>query len=96
MSFIIWDNHHDCETSLNDINLAYGCPYVLPNGYRMDEWDILTKSDTSNEWGFFAPEYRPGMSVDYLRGLLVQPFLEMDERPVDWLPEDDQGGDERR
>jgi len=86
MSFLTWNNQSDARTSLNSVNTEYGCPYVLRNGYRMDQWDFDTKSDARNEWGWFGPEERPGHTEEDLDSKLVPGYTKSPNRPDDWVP----------
>jgi len=92
MSFVKWNDKNKCTDSLTAINglNGYGCPYVLLNGYRMDQWDVMTESFAAGEWGFFAPEDRPGKSKEDLMDLLEPTFTMTDEQPEDWVSEEDE------
>lgn len=89
MSFLTWDNERDCTDSLKALNTEYGCPYILENGYRMDEWDFLTKSDASENWGFFSPQSRSEKTVDNLRTGLISGYTEYDDKPLGWVTDRD-------
>lgn len=92
MSFMIWDNQGQAVSTLQKMNNGYGCPYELSNGYKMDSWDVVSKSDVSNNWGFMSPEDRPGseeegvLAEDLMEDVDGSPNME-DERPSDWMPE---------
>jgi len=88
MSFLIWNNQQDTEDSMDMVNSYYIIVPSIPGDYRMDMWDILSKSNVSNEWGFFAAEDRPGLPyADLMREQLVGDFEEVNERPDDWIAE---------
>jgi len=91
MSFLVWNNQGDAEDSLTAINTLYGCPYLAENGYRMDRWDFVVKSNTTNDHGFYKPEERLGMKMDDLMVSITPGFIEHEERPEDFkLEEDDE------
>ena len=90
MSFLVWNNQQDAEDSLNELNNLYGCPYVLENGYRMDRWDSNTKSDVSEEWGFYSPEIRPGKALGMLMKSLAPGYIANEKRPDNWVPDEEE------
>ena len=92
MSFLVWNNKGDAEISLTAINFAYGCPYVAENGYRMDRWDFVKKSNTTNHHGFYKPEERLGMKMDDLTRVFHPGFIKYDKMPEDFKPEEDNEG----
>jgi len=89
MSFLVWNNKKKGDDSLAAINDMYGCPYRAENGYRMDTWDIVIKSNTGNDHGFFKPEERLGMGMDDLMPGLMPGYVEHAKKPVDFFPPDD-------
>jgi len=88
MSFLFWNNQKDANDSLFDINSEYGCPYLEENGYKMDEWDIVTKSNAINQWGFFKPETRLGKDSSIFVSKFKPGHTEIENRPNDWYPDD--------
>jgi len=88
MSFLVWNNQGDAEISLTAIDFTYGCPHLAKNGYRMDRWDFVVKSNTTNDHGFYKPEERLGMEMDDLMPVLMPGYTEHEEMPEDFKPED--------
>lgn len=62
----------------------YGCPVLLENGYRMDQWDLFTKAEARNEWGFYSPESRLDKNEEELRSKLTPGYSESSKKPDDW------------
>ncbi len=91
--FLVWNNPNLAETSLAAVNAVYGCPYVAENGYRMDRWDTVTQSNDGNQWGFSWGFSKPvshlGKLEQDLRASLVPGFIEHDEKPDEFKPEDE-------
>jgi len=92
MSFLVWENESDCKTSLDKINHEYGFPYVLSNGYSAAEWDVMTKSDAEEKWGFYAPETRLRKNGDIVTEEFLMTQLEgsfeQGDRLDDWISVD--------
>lgn len=89
MTFLIWNNQKDAEDSLSAVNDEYGCPVLLKGGYRMDQWDLFTKSDARNEWGFYDPKAALGKTEEELRSKLKPGYSENSKRPDDWKSDDE-------
>ncbi len=94
MSFVRWNNQNKCTNSLAAVNDEYGCPYELLNGYKMTLWDVMTESLAGGEWGFFAPESRPGKSEEDLMDTLDPSYTMTDEQPDGWTPEGEEEDEE--
>jgi len=90
MAFLVWDNQQDADESLEAIKLMYGLPFVAPNGYRMDQWDVVRESKTTTNAGFFKPEERLGKGMVELMGALIEPFDEEDTMPEEFEPEEEE------
>ena len=86
--FLVWPNDDDAKDSLIAVNAMYGCPLLLGNGYRMDRWDTVGESETSNNAGFYKPEERMGKEMDDLMDVLEPGFIEYEEKPIDFFPEE--------
>lgn len=82
--FLTWDNQADAETSIAAVDTVYGCAYTAENGYIMNTWATVTKSDAENKWGFTKPEARLGKTEAELEAVLVVGYTELDSRPEDW------------
>ena len=80
MKFLIWQNEQDAIDSLASVNDALGCPYVSDNGYIMDSWGIVTKSESKLEWRFFSAQ------EEYMEDLVGE-FDVVDNPPDGWFPE---------
>jgi len=80
-----WGNQRDAQISLESVDTALGCPFVLPNGYFMDEWAFLTKSAAEDRWGFARAEARPGRTREDLESGLEPGRTLRDKRPDDWI-----------
>lgn len=91
MGFLTWNNETDANDSIAAVNAAYGCPYVLENGYRMDQWALSTKSDAENKWGFSEPEVRPGKAMGLLNAALKGGNSRSDKRPDNWIAGENKG-----
>ncbi len=89
MTFNTWNNRADAQTSLDEINKAYGCPYKATNGYVMDEWDFVTKSDAGDVWGFSRAEARLDKAVEELEAVLVVGSTELAKKPSNWIAEEE-------
>lgn len=89
MAFLTWRDEQLAEDSLAAINTAYGCPYVAENGYRMDRWDFVIPSNDNTDYGFYKPEERLDQTMDALMPVLMQGFIEHDEMPEDFKPEEE-------
>lgn len=93
MKFLMWDNQASAEAAIFKVNSNYGCPYVDPNGYRMDIWSDVTESANRQNWGFFKPQIRDGRNgvegplriVDNLMSGMNPGYIEMDKRPDNWV-----------
>jgi len=85
MIFLGWENEKYAEDSLAAINVAYGCPYVAENGYRMDRWADIKKVKLDNYYGFAMPEARLGQGMDVLMAVLVPGFTEKPYDPEDFF-----------
>lgn len=83
-----WDNQRDAQDSLDAIHSKLGCPILLVNGYRMDEWDFVTKSAVQDRWGFVRVRARPGTTVAFLESGLKSGRVLRNKRPDDWYPEE--------
>lgn len=70
------------------VDAVYGCPYTAANGYRMDCWDNLVSSRDGNQWGFFKPEARLGKEMPDLMDALVSGYVESEEKPPEFYPEE--------
>ena len=92
MTFLVWNNKQDADDSLNAINGMYGLPFEAGNGYKMDLWDSVIESNTGTDYGFYKPEERLDMGMDDLMPALVFGFTEHEEKPEDFIPEDDEQG----
>lgn len=88
MDFLMWDNQADADESLAAVNVVYGCTYEDNKGYRMTTWDVVTKSDAEEKWGFAKPVARIGKLEEELIRALVSGYTEVEKRPSDWLAED--------
>jgi len=88
MTFLTCNNQKDAQTLLDDINAAYGCPYKAVNGYVMDAWDFVTKSDADDIWGFAKPEARLGKTSEELEAVLTSGYTEHDNKPLGWFNEE--------
>lgn len=88
MTFLVWDNQTNANTSLANINNAYGLPYKAENGYRMDTWDVVMESVNENAWGFFKPEELLSMEMDDLMSNLIAGYNELDDRPANFFLDD--------
>jgi len=86
VAFLVWNNQQDAEDSLAAINEMYGCPYVSENGYRMDQWDVVQKSLTTSDCGFYKPEERLGHTMSELMPALIDGFVEHNEIPGEFVP----------
>jgi len=89
MTFLIWsddDAQTDANASLANLNTEYGCPYEDENGYKMNEWCIVTNSDSEeDDYGFYAPEERLGKTQTVLDACLVGDYTEVANIPSDWV-----------
>jgi len=90
MTFLVWDNQKDTEDSLTAVNAMYGCPYRAENGYRMDMWDFVVKSNIDDVYGFFKPEERLSKEMDDLMPALLPGYTEYRELPEEFKSEDDE------
>lgn len=86
-SFLSWDNQADADNSLVAVEALYVLPYSERNGYFMDRWAVVTKSDVANIWGFYKPENRLGKTVSVLMDRIIGDYTEQSERPNDWVTE---------
>jgi len=89
--FLSWDNEADADNSLVAINATYGCPYVAANGYRMDRWDFVAESNTSEHWGIHEPQARLDKEVDDLMDVLMPGYEEHEEKPDEFYPPEEEG-----
>ncbi len=90
MSFLTWDNQEDAEACLDAVNATYGCPHVADNGYRMDQWAFVSKSNVTEHHGFVKPKEHLGMKMTDLMPVLVPGFVEHEVKPDDFnSPEDE-------
>lgn len=90
MAFLVWDNEDDAKDSLAAINAMYGLPFEAPNGYRMDQWDVIKESGTTTNAGFYKPEERLNMTMDDLMPALMPGFTEHEELPEEFVPEEEE------
>ena len=93
MSFLVWNNQQDAEDSLVALNSMYGCPYLAENGYRMDQWDIVKDSETTDNHGFTKPQERLGKEMIDLMASLVPGFIEYEEMPEEFELEEEEDED---
>ena len=84
MTFLVWDNLADAEVSLSGINELYGLPFKAANGYKMNQWDFVYIG-IGNDFGFFKPEDRLGILVDFLMASLVGVFVEHETPPPEFI-----------
>jgi len=89
MTFLTWNNQADADASLAAVNASYGCKYTASNGYVMEVWDSVTKSDAEEKWGFAKPEARLQKTIEELEATLVAGYTELSERPSNWIPEEE-------
>ena len=89
MTFLTWNNQADSDTSLAAANALYGCKYTASNGYVMDTWDNVTKSNVEEKWGFAKPAARLGRTLEELEAALVSGYTELDNKPLNWIPEEE-------
>jgi hypothetical protein len=87
--FLSWNNETDANSSLSLINIIYGCPYE-EGGYTMFTWDVVTKSDAENKWGFFKPVPKLGKTQAELDAVLEEGYTEHQQRPSNWLAPSDE------
>jgi len=90
MAFLVWNNDDDADDSLVAIDNMYGCPYLAPNGYKMDQWDFVKESNTTSNNGFYKPEERLGKETDDLMLVLTPGFTEYEEMPEEFEPEEEE------
>lgn len=84
IEFLSWNNQADADTSLAAVEVVYGCPYS--NGdYIMDDWAIVTKSDSENEWGFYKPQVVHGVLEANLTSALELGYTETATIPTGWI-----------
>ena len=89
MTFLTWDNQTDADSSLAAVNAGYGCEYTGNTGYIMETWDNVTKSNVEEKWGFAKPEARLGKTIEELEAALVSGYTELDNKPSNWIPEEE-------
>jgi hypothetical protein len=86
--FLTWNNQADADASLAAVNSVYGCIHEGSNGYKMDSWANVTKSDNAELWGFEKPVETLEKLQSNLDAALVAGYTELSERPSDWVNEE--------
>jgi len=86
MCWITWDNQQDAEDSLSAVNTFLGCPINLENGYVMQTWAVVSKSDAQDEWGFAHTPERLCSDTD-IDAVIEPGFTRYEQKPSDWTPE---------
>lgn len=55
MTFLVFDDESTAQIALDQVDVNFGCPFTLENGYTMERWDELVKKYDENLWSFFKP-----------------------------------------
>lgn len=88
MAFLVWKKKEDADDSLAALNTLCGLPIQAENGYKMERWDFVVKSNLTRDHGFYKPEQRPGMVLDDVMAVLTPGFTEHEIIPDEFVPED--------
>jgi len=86
IEFLRWDTQADANTSLAAVEAIYDLPYS-EGDYVMDDWDNVTQSDTTSEWGFYKPQVMLGKLQVDLMAACEAGYTETANIPDDWIVE---------
>jgi len=87
MKFLVFDTETIANMCMVEINDAYGCPVVLPDGYKMTRWDkVIETTEGDGECGFYKPQDMVNRKSEDIMKKVSMEFQEHPELPKDYNP----------